>query len=95
MSAYQLLSAAGSSAIGSTTTWCGGVGMFNAVGTFGGGTVKLQYIGADGTTWIDAGSSTAVVAASGALFELPPGQIRAVIVGSSGAIHARVARTGG
>lgn len=95
MSAFQLFSSAGSSATGSTTIWCGGVGLFNAVGTFGGGTVSLQFRGADGSSWIVAGSTCQIVANGGALFELPAGEIRAVISGSSGAIHARVARTRG
>lgn len=73
-------------------TWRGGKGTFLAVATFGGGTVKLQTLGPDGTTWIDAGTDTTLTAAGGGNFELPAGQLR-VNVATATAVYAVVAST--
>lgn len=73
-------------------TWRGGRGTFLAVATFGGGTVKLQALGPDASTWIDAGSDTTLTAAGGGNFELPPGQLR-VNVATATAVYAVVCST--
>ena len=63
------------SATGSAATWKGGKGLFTAEATWGGGTVKLQFMSRNGT-WVDVTDNS--LTANGATpFELPPGQIRA------------------
>ena len=69
------------SATGSAVQWGGGTGVFTAAGTFGGATVTLQYLNADGATWSAMGSDTTLTAAGGGLFIYPPGQLRASISG--------------
>lgn len=75
--------------------WPGGRGMFSAVATFGGGSVTLNYLGPDGTTWLVAqqpdATDAALTAAGGVLFELPPGQIRAAVVTATD-VYARADR---
>ena len=71
------------SATGSPALWAGGSGVFAVVGTFGGATVKLQFLGPNGTTWIDVGGTTVMTAAGGAGFVLPCGQIRGAVTGGS------------
>lgn len=68
------------SATGAQQTWPGGYGYFAVAGTFGGATVSLQLLGADGSTWTTVGSLTA---AGGTAYHLPPGQIRALVAGGS------------
>lgn len=75
----ELLSNA--SATGSSQIWYGGRGTFVAAGTFSGATVKLQLLGPDGSTWIDAGEFTTLTAAGAGNFDLPQGQIRAAVTG--------------
>ena len=77
------------SATGSAFAWRGGSGTFSAVGTYNSGTVKLQFLGPDNTTWIDVGSDTTLTANGGGNFELPPAQIRAAVTGSPSAIYAQ------
>lgn len=89
--AADLLSNA--SATGAAVTWPGGKGVFTVVGSFSAGTVSLQFLGPDGTTWIDVGTSTTVTAAACAAFELPQGQLRASVSGGTpSGLYARVAR---
>lgn len=59
----QLLSNA--SATGAAVQWSGGLGVFTALGTFGGATVTLQYLGPDGVTWVAMGTDTTLTAAGG------------------------------
>lgn len=75
----QLLSNA--TETGSAVQWGGGTGVFTAAGTFDGATVSLQYLGPDGSTWVDMGTDTTLTAAGGGLFVYPPGSIRAAVVG--------------
>lgn len=70
-------------ATGSDYTWPGGRGMFTVAGTFGGATVKLQFLGPDGSTYIDAGAYTTLTAAGGGNFDLPQGKVRAAVSGGS------------
>jgi len=72
--------------------WRGGIGLFSAEATWGGGTVKLQYKGPNGTA-IDAGVDTTLTANGGGLFELPPGNIRASITTAT-AVYASAAHIG-
>lgn len=74
---------------GNAADWPGGRGAFAAYGTFGSGTVKLQWSPDDGTTWLDvdrSGDTYVTFTANGSGgFELPACQIRAVLSGSSAA----------
>lgn len=89
--AVDLLSNA--SATGSAVNWAGGKGNFAVVGTFSGATVKLQALGPDGTTYIDVPNAS-LTAAGMALFELPAGQVKAVVTGgtSPSGLYAKAAR---
>jgi len=73
--------------------WPGGIGVFAVVGTFGGATISLQFIGPDGLTLIDAGTATTLTAAGAGVFYLPPGPIVATITGGAAdAIYASASR---
>lgn len=67
---------------------------FDAAGTFGGATVGLEMLGADGATWIavrDSAGPVAFTAAGAVIVALPAGQYRATITGGTGvSIHARL-----
>jgi len=80
------------SATGPAVNWNGGKGNFAVVGTFGGGTVKLQALGPDNATYIDV-PNTSLSAAGMVLFDLPPGRIQAVVTGGApSGLYARAAR---
>lgn len=83
----QLLSNA--TATGDWEQWDGGIGAFSAAGTFSGATVKLQFLGPDGSTAIDVGSDTTLTAAGAGGFVLPPCRIRAAITGSPTGMYAQ------
>lgn len=77
------------SATAGSSRWPGGTGVFSACGTFGGATVKLQYLGPDGVTWIDMGTDTTLTAAGGGLFVSPSVDIRAAVSGGApSGLHA-------
>lgn len=67
----------------------GAYGVF-ATATFGGGSVKLQRLSLDGSTYLSVGSTTDFTAAGGALVNLPPGTYRFTIATAS-AVYAEVA----
>ena len=74
------LSADGNSA---TLAWIGGNGYFTAQGTFGSGTIKLQF-STDGSTWSDVGSQTSLTASGGGMFEnLPKCSLRVNLAGAT------------
>jgi hypothetical protein len=74
------------SATGSAVVWGGGRGVFAVTATFGGGSVTLQYLGPDESTWLTA--ATALTANGLIAFELPPGKIRAAVTTAT-AVYAR------
>jgi len=80
------------SATGSWFNWPGGRGVFSAEATWGGGTVKLQYKGPNGTA-VDAGTDTTLTANGGGVFELPACQIRANVATAT-AVYAFARGTG-
>ena len=81
-------------ATGASMTWRGGKGSFLVhADTWNSATVKLQFLGPDRVTWIDAGAETTLAADGGGNFELPPGQLRAAIVGAPTAVYAVAAGT--
>lgn len=62
-----------------------------AVATFGGGSVKLQALGPDGSTYLSVASGTDFTAAGYGVIDLPPGQYRFTIATAS-AVYASVSR---
>jgi len=69
------------SVTGSAVGWGGGRGVFALAGTVSGATITLQYLGPDRTTWLTA--AAALTAVGLVAFELPPGQIRALVAGGT------------
>ena len=68
-----------------TVTWQGGRGVLHACGTFT--TTKIQFLGPDGVTFIDAPLAT--LSAPGAIgFELHRCQIKAVSTGNAAGFYA-------
>lgn len=67
------------SATGTAKLWPGGKGAFALAGTVGGATITLQYLGPDGSTWLTAAAATTLTAVGLGVFELPNGQIRALV----------------
>jgi hypothetical protein len=60
-------------------TLSGGKYAASAFATFGGGSVKLQALLGNGSTWQSVSSGTAFTAAGFASVDLPPGQYRFTI----------------
>ena len=60
-----------------------------AIATFGGGSVKLQRLALDATTYVSMSSSGDFTAAGGAIVDLPPGTYRFTIATAS-AVYAEV-----
>lgn len=67
-------------------TWQGGQGLFQAVGTFT--TATLQFLSADGTTWLAVSAATTLSAVGSALFSLHKCQIRCVGAGGAAGFYA-------
>lgn len=78
------------SATGAWFAWPGGRGEFRVEATFGGGTVKLQCKGPNGTAQ-DVGVDTTLTAAGGGIFELGAGEIRCNIATAT-AVYAMALR---
>ena len=72
----------------------GGKYCFDAAGTFGGTTVGLEMLGADGVTWIaveDIAGAIAMTVAGAVIVEIPAGSYRATITGGAGvSMNARL-----
>jgi hypothetical protein len=66
--------------------WRGGSGSFLVEASWGGGAVKLQVKGPNGTA-IDVGPDTSLSANGGGNFELPPCELRASVAAAT-AIYA-------
>lgn len=90
--ALTLMTNQAGAANGTAQKWAGGVGVFSAYGTWGGGTCKLQWSPDAGTTWMDvdrSGDSFVTLTANGAgEFTLPSCDIRAVTSGSITSVTA-------
>ncbi len=69
-------------ASGALTQWPGGQGLFSLVGTLGGATVTLQFLGPDGVTMLPV-TGVSLSANGSALFTLPPCQIQGVVTGGT------------
>lgn len=72
----------------------GGKYGMSCVATFGGGSIKLQKKGADGTTYQSVSSGTDFTAAGYATVDVPPGNYRLTIATAS-AVYADVCRIPG
>lgn len=77
----------------STTAFAlrGGKYAVMALATFGGGSVKLQALGPDGSSYLSLATISDFTAAGGATFDLPPGQYRFTIATAT-AVYASVCR---
>lgn len=71
----------GGTASGQPVDCPGGLCVVSIVGTFNGATIKLQLLGPDGTTLLDAGAATTFTANGNGLVYLAPGQIQGTVVG--------------
>lgn len=65
--------------------WQGGIGTVFVVGTFGGGTAKLQIQAPDGATWVDIGAGASFTANGAVNFTAPAGPLRINVAGSTAA----------
>jgi hypothetical protein len=78
-----------------TVRWSGGRGAFFARGTFGGGSVTLQFKPDGDPTWFNVDrpgeAFVTFTAQGGGQFDLPSGDIRATLTGATSPnIHARL-----
>ncbi len=78
------------SGTGAAVQWPGGKGLFDVIATFGGGSVALQYLGANGSTY-KTPTNGSLTANGEFIFELPPGPIRALATTAT-AVYARASR---
>lgn len=69
----------------------GGLYRAAAIATFGGGSVKLQMLGPDATTYLSVEAATDFSAAGTAVAYLPPGRYRFTIATAT-AVYASVVR---
>jgi len=81
--AVGIVLASNASATGDWVAWPGGRGEFRVEATWGGGTVKLECKGPNGTAQ-DVGTDTTLIADGGGIFELGAGEIRANIDTATG-----------
>lgn len=72
----------------------GGAYAFDVTATFGGGTVTLQRLGPDGSTYLTADSAGAVTSAVGVVLALPPGDYR-INSATATAVYASLTRVPG
>lgn len=67
--------------------WPGGLGMFTATATWGGGSVTLQVLTPEGT-WVAVGTDTTLSANGAAGFVLPNGARIRVAIATATAVYA-------
>ena len=70
-------------ATGDWMDWPGGIGTFAVVGTFGGATITLEFLGPDGTTAVAIGGETTLLANGVANAEIAAGKVRAAVSGGT------------
>jgi hypothetical protein len=102
MHTHSILLMSNESADSAAKKWLGGRGHFSMVGTWASTSAQLQYLGPDGSTWVDvqvldsagALTSVALTANGGFAFDLPPTDLRVNLTGGTGsgfyALAARV-----
>lgn len=88
--ATGIVLASNASATGNWFFWPGGTGEFRVEATFGGGTVKLQCKGPNGTAQ-DVGPDVTLTADGGGVFFLGAGEIRCNIATAT-AVYAMALR---
>ena len=76
------------SATGGATAVPQGRYAFAADGTFNGGTVKLQILSPDGSSYIDIGGDATLSAEGVCLVDLPHCTVKGAVTGSPSAIYA-------
>lgn len=59
------------------------IGHFRAEGSFGGGTLKLQFKAVDSDTFVDVGSEVTLTADGNGAFRLPSGKLRVNMASST------------
>lgn len=67
------------SATGGQAIWDGGDAVFALAGSLDGETATLQFLGPDGSTWIDVGTETTLTAAGAAVATIPSGPVRVTV----------------
>lgn len=70
-------------------TWDGGPGILAVKATWGGGSVKIQWLGPDANTYIDTPASSTLSADGSIAFNLPPCTYKIVVATATG-VHAAV-----
>ena len=91
MRATDSIKAANASATTSAAKLDGGIYTLFATATFGGGTVKVQALSNDGSTWIDVANGSLTAAGSAGPLYLPPGQYR-INIATATAVYAALTR---
>lgn len=81
MASLNLLTNASST--GDRHEWDGGSARLAVAGTFGGATVKMQVLGPDGATWIDAGPGATFTAAGHCALTLDQCAVRMHVSGGT------------
>lgn len=80
---------------GTAFDWDGGWGVLNAQGTFGGGTLKLEFSEDSGSTWTALPADTQLTAAGSAAFLAGVGaSLRITLAGATNPTIAAVVRVG-
>ena len=73
---------------GAPVQWVGGRGFFSAISSnWGGGSASIQYRGPDGVTWLST-PAISLTADGGAVFDLPPCEIRGITNTATGVTSA-------
>ena len=93
MRAVDQVKVENASATGAATNLRGGKYLFAAVATFNGGTVGVEMLMPDGSTWT-AISALSITAAGVATADLPPGQYR-ISIATATAVYAALTRVPG
>jgi len=70
----------------------GGKYQFAVAATFGGGSVGIEMLGPNGSSWLLV--ATALTAAGVATYDLPPGQYR-VVIATATAVYVTIVRVPG
>jgi hypothetical protein len=79
------------SATGDAVSLKGGRYVFSAVATWGGGTVKVQMLSGDGSTYLDVANASLTANGSLASVSVPPGMYR-INIATATAVYATFVR---
>ena len=92
MRAHEAVKFENIAATTSAFTLNGGEYVFTVTATFGGGSVGVEVLGGNGSSWLLV--ATALTAAGFATYKLPPGQYR-VVIATATAVYASLVRVPG